>query len=548
MRSATSPSTSAANTLGLWDAVSIILGIIIGTGIFVYPPDVFSNTTGPTAGLGVWVLGGVLSLVGALCYAELATTYPSAGGDYGFLTRAYGPLLGFLFAWAQLAVIRTGAGIALMAYGFATYGEKFAQSAGWDLGPRAPMVLAVLAVTGVTLVNACGLRPGKRFQNMLTLTNVLGLAGIVVAGVYWYFRSGGGPATPAPAPAADAPEPSFALALVFVFLAYGGWNEAAYVANDLRNRRRTIVLALVLGLSGITLIYLAVNAAYLSALGFEGVRQSSAVAADVLALPLGEGGKQFMSLLVMISALGAINALLFTGMRLFVAFGTEHRLFGWLGKQSEKDAVAPGALLAQFGFTMVLIALIESAGYWREPLGRLSDVLGLNFGLNGETPKSRIEAIVDCTAPVFYTFLLLTSLSVFILRVRDRHVERPFRVPGYPVVPLVFAASCLFMLYRTTDYALSKQPFEAIVVGGLLLAGLPLYALSGRAARRAGRPDYQVLVAKENSTNGTVHKDVRGGPDRPAVGGGPNGAHLGAGRPPADLPAGVRARRRRADH
>jgi amino acid transporter len=496
MRLATDAGDSSGADLGLGDAVSIILGIIIGTGIFVLPASVFSNVSGPAAGLGVWLLGGVLSLVGALCYAELATAYPSAGGDYGYLTRAYGSMVGYLFAWAQLAVIRSGAGIALMAYGFAGYATNLNLP-----GKETPWVYAVLAVVGPVLVNALGLRPGKTFQNLLTLTNVLGLLGIVVVGAFWS-------APEAAQPAASSDEPSFALALVFVFLVYGGWNEAAYVAADLKNRRRTIVLALVLGLSAITFLYLAVNTAYLAALGFNGVRNSEAVAADVVALPLGERGKQLMSVLVMISALGAINGYLFTGMRLFGAFGSDHRLFSWLTQKSDK--VSHGALAAQCAFSLGLILLVETAEYWHPRL-------------HLEANENRITALVDCTAPVFWLFLLLTSVSLFVLRARDPGTERPFRVPGYPVLPLVFTGSCVFMLYRSTDYAAEKQPFEAIVVGGLLLLGLPLYALSGRGRVAERAP----AEAKEIANHDAIADDFVGGPERPAAfesGGGRLGA------------------------
>src|SRR5438876_952448 len=256
--------------LGLWDAVSIIIGIVIGAGIYETPPLIFQNVHGPWEGLGVWALGGLLSLIGALCYAELATTYPRSGGDYVYLTRAFGPWMGFLFGWAQLVVIRTG-NIGMMGYVFGDYAVKlFGLDKEWSLA------CALGAVTVLSVLNLLGVTFGKRTQNLLTLAKVLGLGGILLAGFL----------APEPGAAAlkeKAPvQVSLGLAMVFVLYTFGGWNDAALVAAEQRNRRRNITLSLILGTCAITLIYVLVNAAYLFGLGFEGVRNSDAVAADIL--------------------------------------------------------------------------------------------------------------------------------------------------------------------------------------------------------------------------------------------------------------------------
>lgn len=303
--------------LGLWDAVSIIVGIVIGAGIYETPPLIFKNVHGPWEGLGVWALGGLLSLVGALCYAELGTTYPRSGGDYVYLTRAFGPWMGFLFGWAQLVVIRTG-NIGMMAYVFADYATRF-----WDFGKGDPRWLsqaqvaftyAVLAVTILSVFNILAVVFGKGTQNFLTAAKVIGLGGILIAGIFLSPM-----VASTPAKASDGV--SFGLAMVLVLYTYGGWNDAALVAAEQRNPRRNIPLALILGTATITLIYLLVNSAYLVSLGFDGVRESNAVAADVLKGALGEVGSKAISVLVMISALGAINGMIFTGSRVYSILG-----------------------------------------------------------------------------------------------------------------------------------------------------------------------------------------------------------------------------------
>jgi len=479
------PRATSPRTLGLGDAVSLIIGVIVGTAIFQSPPDIFGNVAGPGIGLLAWLIGGIVSLLGALCYAELATTYPTGGGDYTYLTRAYGRPMGFLFAWAELAVIRTGGSIAFMAYVVANYALDIYNPSAW-LGAYGTLFYAVLAIVLLTALNLSGLIPGKHLNNILTAAKVLGLLTIVAVGLGWYWF-GPGVASLTPATTDNVVSPttssstltSFALAMVFVFYAYGGWNEAAFVAAELKPKRK-IVRALVVGTIAVTVIYLLVNLAYLGALGYAGVCESKAVASDVLALPFGAGGRLFMSILVVVSALGAINGLLFTGMRLYSTFGGEHRLFAWLSAPADAKDVSKGALFAQAGFSIFLIVLLEFAHLWRELLAKIAPLFQLSppdtFHQTGS-----IYQLVNCTAPIFWLFFLLSGVAVFVLRYRDRHLERPFRVPCYPVIPLIFCSLCMFMLVKSTEYALSQQPAEAVVVFGLVLLGVPLYAYSQHA-------------------------------------------------------------------
>jgi amino acid transporter len=478
----------------MWDAVSIIVGIIIGATIYKMPPLIFGNLARPEYGIAVWVVGGAFSLLGALCYAELATTYPTAGGDYTYLTRAYGSAAGFWFAWSELSVIRTGGSIAAMAYvfGSATKSIPFFDVKtilGIHVEHRMNMIYAGGSIFLLALVNLAGLKPGKLVQNILTLAKVLGIAGIIVAGAVWYFQ-GKTPAATKPIETLSDPLSGFGLAMVFVFYAYGGWNEAAYVAAEVRDRSRNITRALILGVSAVTVIYVAINLAYLGGLGVEGVRsfEGGLVPARVLKLHLGDAGAITMTVLIMISALGAINGLLFTGIRLYGAFGSDEKLFAGLARQS-KVGVAPGAIFAQVFFSIALIALVEYSDHWKRGLEWSATKAGVTLPSflmppaplpPDQTPRSKdFDDLVNCTAPVFWLFFSLTGYAVLVLRARDPQRERPFRVPLYPITPLLFLGSSLFMLYRSVIYAISQSPAEALIVALFMALGIPLYALSG---------------------------------------------------------------------
>jgi basic amino acid/polyamine antiporter, APA family len=451
--------------LGLWDAISIILGIIIGAGIYETPPGIFQTASGPALALGLWAVAGMLVLVGALCYAELATTYPRSGGDYVYLTRAYGPLIGFLFGWAQLAVIQTGS-IGLMAYIFADYAARL-----WPEG-LPTIAYAALAVVGMSALNLLGVVLGKAAQNVLTLAKVLGLGGILVAGFAY-------PAPDQIAAARAGGTPSWgalASALVFVSFTYGGWNDAAFVAAEVRNRRRNLPLALIVGTVLVTVLYLLVNAAYLNGLGYARAAGAKEIAADTLKLlpgTLGAYGEQLMCVLVMVSALGAVNGLIFTSSRIYATLGADYSLFAVLGKWHPRLGSPVWSLGIQMVITLAMVVAVGTS-VGQEQLNQALEGLGLErvtwAGQRG------FYSLLRCTAPVFWLFFLLTALSVFVLRINDQYRERPFAVPLYPVLPLVFCATCGYMLYSGIAYAGRL----GLVGGALVLAGIPFYVFSRR--------------------------------------------------------------------
>jgi len=426
--------------LGLWDTVSIIVGIVVGTAIFKSPTVVFQNAGGPWFAMGLWLAGGVLAWCGAVCYAELATTYPRDGGDYEYLTRAYGPWCGFLFGWAQLTTVVSG-NIAIMAYAFADYAVRL-----WPQWREQAIWFVIAPVIGLSLLNALGVMAGKLVQNVLTGAKVIGLGGLVLAGLW------AGKAVPQAAATGDGVSTArIGLALVFVLYAYGGWSHAAYVAAEVRDQRRNLPRALVLGIACITLVYLAVNATCLWVLGFDGARQTPAPAADVVEQAVGPWGGRAISLLVMLSALGAINGMILTGTRVYATWGADYRALAWLGAWNRR-AVAPLAAITLQATIAVLLIVLVGTTVGRNSFDAALRGLGLR-GLPWNEYFGGFETLIAGSTPVYWAMTLLTGMAVFILRARDRSAERPFRIPLYPLPPLVFCATCALMLYASVTYA-----------------------------------------------------------------------------------------------
>lgn len=434
-------------TFGVYDAAAMIVGIVIGAGIFKAPSIVAGSVSTETVFIALWVAGGFISLVGALCYAELGSAFPNAGGEYYFLTRAYGRPVAFLFAWARMSVVQTGA-IAAIAFVFGDYATQL-----WPLGAMSSVIYAVLAVIGITALNVIGTRESRLLQNALTAALLCAIGLVIVAGL----AIGGG------APAANArPDPASGplfsqLALIFVLLTYGGWNEAAYLTAEIRDARRNIVRALVLGIVVVTVIYVLLNLAYLSVLGLDGMKASRAVAADLMQKTLGNAGAVALSLIVVAASLSTLNATVFTGARTNYAVGRDFHVFRLLGVWKESSNTPVNALLAQGAVSLALVMLASL------------------------TPDG-FETMVAYTAPAFWLFFMLTGISLFVLRRQQPLNEQPFRVPLYPVTPLLFVAMCAYMFYSSASYALSKDPSSigAQLGLGVLLAGIPLLFFARR--------------------------------------------------------------------
>lgn len=422
--------------LSLFDSICLIIGVIIGAGIYETTPTVAACMGGWGGVIAVWLAGGLLALCGALCYAELATTYPCQGGDYVYLTRAYGSCAGFMFGWSQLAIIRPG-DIALMAFVFARYATTL-----YAPFPAPGTFYAALAVVVLTVINILGVRESKWTQNALTVVKVAGLLFIVVVGLlapvaqdstaFGGFSGGG-----------------LQLAMILVLFTYGGWNEMAYVAAEIKNPQKNIPRSLVLGTLVVVVLYLLINGAFLHALGFEKLTASKAVAVDAVAKVLPDSAARLIGIIICISALGAVNGLVFTGARISYALGAGHKFFHTLGTWNPGFGTPVAALVLQ---GMISLGIVLLAG-------------------------SFIDTILY-SAPVVWLFFLATGLALFRLRYKDAIRLHPFNVTGYPLTPIVFCAASAFMTCSSVKYSFLHKPTGLVVLGIVLLAGLCVYAIS----------------------------------------------------------------------
>jgi len=407
--------------LSLADATAIIVGLIVGAGIFGTPSIVAGAVGSPALLVAVWVAGGLFAIVGALCYAELATAFPSAGGEYHFIARAYGRSLAFLYGWARMTVIVAGS-IAVFAYLFGDYMSRVIR-----LGAYSSAVWAALVVVILTFVNTMGIREGKLTQKIFTFLEVGGLVLIIVVGLLL---------APAPAPAA-APVAGggvpwymgagIASAMVFVLFTYGGWNDAAYISAEVRERERNMVRSLLLSIGLVTVIYLLVNLAYLKGLGYDGMARSDAVAADLLKRVWGAAGETLISVVVAIAALTSVNGSMIVGARSNYALGRDWPMLGFLGRWDEASGSPRTAMLVQGAIALALVVF-------------------------GAVQNTGFKGLVEYSLPVFWGFFLLTGVALFVLRIREPQAPRPFRVPGYPVVPAVFVLMCGYLLYASLAY------------------------------------------------------------------------------------------------
>jgi amino acid transporter len=427
-----------------FSAVALIVGIVIGAGIFKTPSLVAALSGDAGWALVLWVAGALISIVGALCYAELCTAYPNAGGDYHFLHRAFGRNISFIYGWSRAMIINTGS-IALLAFVFGDYISTLV-----SLGTYSSVIWALLVVVLLTAVNLAGIHASSRMQTWLTVTEIVGLLAVVLAG-FWVEA----PASGAVQWFAQAPEPTqWGLCLVFVLLTFGGWNEAAYISAELKGGPRTMVWVILASMLTLTVIYLLVNTALLLGLGLSGLSQSKTAASDLLGFAFGPLAQKALGLFVAIAALTSINATMFVGARTNFAVGNDWKALRKLG-QWQLDIGSPKqALLLQALISIGLIAL-------------------------GTQEADGFSAMVEFTAPVFWGFLFLVGLALLWLRHTDQHTTRPFKVPLYPVLPLIFCAACGWLTFSSVTYAISQNAIHVSM--GLIASGIfALLILRGR--------------------------------------------------------------------
>jgi amino acid transporter len=431
--------------LSVPDGVFLVAGMVIGVGIFKLPGLVASSAGSGAQFFLAWIVGGLLCICGALVYAELASRHPETGGEYVFLRRGFGEGVAFVFAWARMTVIQTGA-IAGVAFVFGEYASQIV-----SLGPKSNAVWAAISVAGLTALNLAGTPQSKTLQKAMETLLIVALLAVAIAGI-----AAGGGVQPAAQPSGGG---AFTLMMIFVLYTFGGWNEGAYLAGEVRDARRNMVKVLTGGLVLVTALYLVVNWGYYRVLGLSGLKESKAIAVDTIRAVAGDRAALLVAVVVCVSALTTINAAIFTGARTNWALGRDYPLFSFLGNWRESGSTPANALLVQLAIMLVLIAA-------------------------GAATRDGFEAMVAYGLPVFWTFLFLTGITLFVLRRRSAEAP-PFRVPLYPVVPLVFLAMGAFMIWSSYDYVANSPygpKFGALVLAGIVVmaAGIPLYFLAKR--------------------------------------------------------------------
>jgi amino acid transporter len=415
-------------------AIAVVVGIVVGIGIFRLPSFVAQNSSSELHYIGFWVAGGIISIIGALCYAELATKKPDAGGEYHFLTEAFGSMVGFLFSWGRMTVIQTGS-ITLAAFILGDYASVIL-----DLGAYSSSIYAGLTVILLTGLNIWGTQPSKNAQNLMTGI-IVGI--LVIGGSFGLINGTEAVANVTP----NAPETSAAgAAMIFVLLTYGGWNEGVYLSAEIKDVRQNMSRVLLYGLATITFIYVLINGAYLQVLGLETLRTSDTIGVALSNELVGTGGAVVMALVVIVSALSTANATIITGARTNYALGRDFSLLKFIGKWNSSYNAPINALLVQGMISFALVIL-------------------------GSFTQEAVATMVDYTAPVFWFFILLTTASLFIFRQNPEELEGIFKVPLYPLTPILFMAVCLYLLYSSVMFT----GLGALVGIGILLLGLPVY-------------------------------------------------------------------------
>lgn len=447
-RGSASEAKSAQRGLTVWHAVSVCIGMVVGAGIFKTTPLAAGNVTSDAWLVAVWVFGGAMSLAGALCFAELAAAFPDQGGDYFFLRKAYGAEAGFLFAWSRFAVIHTGS-IALLAFSFGDYLAAIV-----DVGPYGGAALAAATIVALAALNLAGLRFGIGTQLSLLFVVIAGLLCVIAAGAWLAFGPRGAPAGAAAAAASVPARLDVGAALVYVFLAYGGWSDAATLSAEMRDRERGIKRALVIGMSVVTVLYVAVNIAYVYGLSLPGLAASDAPGADLMRLAFGAPGEVLIVGVVAVTSITSMNAILIAGGRTTYAAARDTDALYKLGRWHVVRGTPYAAIVA---ITVVALALVALGTYTR----------------------GGFSTMVDYLSPVYWLFLTMTGVAVFVLRRRYPNVARPFRVPLYPYVPLAFIASSVYVFYSSLVYV----RVGAVAGVAVLLAGAVLLVVLRTLAR-----------------------------------------------------------------
>src|SRR3989338_3969019 len=408
-------------SLSLFDLTLIAIGSSIGSGIFLTPSLIAGALDAPLWIIGVWVVGGVMAVCGALTYAELGAMMPRAGGLYAFLSEAYGGLFGYLYGWAYFLVVNTGS-LGALAIGFSTYFGVFV-----PLSETGTLLVGIAGIVVVTVVNILGVKAGGIFSDIFTILKLIGIAILVVAGFGW----GSAATTDFLAPLSDGPQglsSALTLAFVSVLWSFGGWHHATFTAAEAKDPKRTLPRALILGASAVTFTYVVTNVAYLFLLTTAQIAASPRVAADALSVVMGPAGATIIALTIFISTFGTTGIYTLTAPRIYYAMATDGLFVRKVAEVHPRFRTPMFAILTQSIWAIVLLL------FW-----------------------GTYERLISYVVFTDWIFFALASAAVFVLRKRSPDAERPYKTWGYPWTPAIFTAlASLFVLYT-----LFEKPLES---------------------------------------------------------------------------------------
>jgi basic amino acid/polyamine antiporter, APA family len=436
-----SSSLEPARGLGVFDASLIVVGSILGAGVFLVSGVVAGNVRSPAAFFGVWIMGGLIALAGALCNGELGGLFPRGGGEYVYLREAYGPSFGFLSGWTSFWIGFPGS-IATLAWGF---GHAMASLVG-DRSGESALPIAIASVVLLTAVDALGLGPGRWTQNLLSGAKVLAFVVLFAIAILLPRQ---GPSHFAPFFGNDEQPSNLALALVPVFFAYSGWNAATYVAGEIRSPGKNLGRSLVLGTGLCVAIYVAVNVVYLRALSLPEMSAETDVARAAALRLSAPAATVVLSPLVAVAILSSLQATVTTGPRIYQAMARDGLFFASLGRIHPRSRVPVSALVVQVVVACVLLV------------------------------SGTFERLLTFTTFAMLMFSTLTVGAVIVLRFRRRAEPRAFRTPGFPVVPIFFIAANTWVMWNV----LAMGAREAIIGLGIVALGVPAYLWFRRTLR-----------------------------------------------------------------
>ena len=422
-----------ARRLGLFDAVMIVMGGIIGSGIFINPYVVAQQVPQKWAILGVWAFGGLIALAGAFIYSELAAQFTASGGQYVYLREAFHPSVAFMYGWALLLVTQTG-GMAAVAVTFAKYALELLGAAATDTNSA---LVAVGVLAFLTVVNCLGVRSGSTLQNVFMVLKIAAIAGLVIVGLTFSGKPG---ETAATAPLTGNFLLAFGAALIPVLFAYGGWQTASFVAGEMKEPERNLPRGLLLGVLGVIAVYLSVNFVCVQVLGAQGLAQTKTPATAVMRLALGETGARLIAIGIAVSTFGFLSQSMLTAPRVYFAMARDGVFFRQVGQVN--GAQVPAVAIILQGVAAAIIAL-----------------------------SGKYEQILNYVVSVDMISFALTAATIFVFRRRGANAS--YRIPGHPFTTIFFIVACLAVSASTV----AKYPSNSLIGFAIVLLGLPVYYL-----------------------------------------------------------------------